>query len=422
MKAPELSAVYAAASQLVARVEGGRSLAALHVAKGGDGPMRAATMAVVYGTLRRYGRGPALLQALAHRGVPDPVVRGLMLCALYAIESGSYAEHVAVDQAVRACRVLGKPSAADFVNAMLRRFLRERAALQQRMETDPVARFMHPDWWIESVRRAHPGEWPAVLAAGNSRPPMGLRINRRRSSADEYLARLEKEGLRGQKAGQSAVLLETPVGVDRLPGFAEGEVSVQDIGAQRAADFLDLDNGQRVLDACAAPGGKAGHLLEIAEVDLLAIDSDASRCERIRENFARLGLDGRIQTADCARPENWWDGRPFDRVLADVPCTASGIARRHPDIKWLRRPGDPARFAEVQSQILGALWRVLAPGGKLLYVTCSVFPDENTAVVDEFCASQPAALRLDLPGHAPAQLLPGTGNDGFFFALVQKKS
>jgi 16S rRNA (cytosine967-C5)-methyltransferase len=215
-------------------------------------------------------------------------------------------------------------------------------------------------------------------------------------------------------------MLEVPVNVDRLPGFADGVVSVQDAGAQRAAGYLDLAHGQRVLDACAAPGGKASHLLELADVELLALDVDPSRCERIRQTFSRLGLEGRVLAADCLEPALWWDGRGFDRILADVPCTASGIARRHPDIKWLRRPGDPARFAAAQLRILEVLWRVLAPGGKLLYVTCSVFPEENAAVVDAFCALQPAARRLDLPCDAPAQLLPGAENDGFYFALLQK--
>jgi 16S rRNA (cytosine967-C5)-methyltransferase len=420
LKAPELSAVFAAASQLVSRVDAGESLASSHAGFSGDGPMRGATMDMVYGTLRRYGRGDALLALLAHRGVPDAQMRALMLCAFYAIESGSYAEHVAVDQAVRACQILSKPAAKGFINALLRRFLRERAVLETRVVNNAAARYMHPDWWIEALRRAYPDDWSAVLAAGNTHPPMGLRVNRRHASPDEYLARLVKAGLPGRRIAASAVLLATPVGVDRLPGFAAGDVSVQDTGAQRAVEFLGLAEGQHVLDACAAPGGKASHILESANVDLLALDSDALRCERIRQNFARLGLAGRIRVADCARPEEWWDGRPFDRILADVPCTASGIARRHPDIKWLRRSGDPERFAASQARILGALWRVLAPGGKLLYVTCSVFPEENAAVVDSFCALQPAARRLGLPGDAPAQLLPNADNDGFYFALIQK--
>ncbi len=382
--------------------------------------MRGATMDMVYGTLRRFGRGDAIITALAHRGVPDDRVRALLLSALYAIESGAYAEHVAVDQAVKACSLIGKHAAKRFVNGLLRTFLRERASIESDLAKDLVARTMHPDWWIDGVRNAYPNEWQQVLSAGNKHPPMGLRVNRRRSSVADYLERLERESMHARWLEDFSLLLDAPVGVDRVPGFGNGEVSVQDVGAQRAARYLDLTDGQRVLDACAAPGGKACHILETAAVDLLALDSNPIRCERIRQNFARLGVTGEIKVADCALPEDWWDGRSFDRILADVPCTASGIVRRHPDIKWLRRPGDPARFAAGQLRTLGALWRVLAPGGKLLYVTCSVFPEENAAVLDAFAASHGEARRLELPGNAPAQLLPGDDNDGFYFALLTK--
>ena len=381
--------------------------------------MRGATMDMVYGTLRRYGRGDALLESLAHRGIPDMTVRALLLCALYAIESGAYADHVAVDQAVRACHAQ-RPAAKGFVNALLRRFLREREALDRALATNEVAQAMHPAWWIERLRRAYGELSEAILAAGNAHPPMGLRVNRRRSSPAAYVEQLRAAGLRARQGEGVGVLLETPVPVDRLPGFEAGEVSVQDLGAQRAAGYLHVADGQRVLDACAAPGGKASHLLELADVELLALDSDAQRCERIRQNFVRLGLHGQVRPADSARPQEWWDGRPFDRILADVPCTGSGIARRHPDIKWLRRPGDPAQFAAAQSRLLEGLWQVLAPGGKLLYVTCSVFPEENGSVVEAFCASQPRSRLLGLPGNAPAQCLPNADNDGFYFALIQK--
>lgn len=384
--------------------------------------MRGAVMDMVYGTLRRYGRGDALVDMLAHRGTPDPAIRALLLCALGAIETGAYAEHVAVDQAVRACIELRKPSAKSFVNALLRSFLRQRSALVRRIDLDPVAKAMHPAWWIEVLRDSYPQDWEAILQAGNQHPPMGLRVNRRRIATGDYLARLTAESMMATRIGESALLLAQPVPVERLPGFAQGEVSVQDAGAQHAAEYLDLRQGQRILDACAAPGGKAGHILECADVELLALDVEPARCERVRQNLARLGLSAAVRTADCARPDTWWDGRAFDRILADVPCSASGIVRRNPDIKWLRRPGDPARFAADQGRMLDALWRVLAPGGKLLYATCSVFPEENEAVAEAFCARQPAARRLDLPARRPAQLLPGAENDGFFFALLQKET
>ncbi|MFM9979577.1 MAG: 16S rRNA (cytosine(967)-C(5))-methyltransferase RsmB [Burkholderiales bacterium] len=419
--APELSAVFAGASRIVARVAAGDSLAANPSWSGAEGPMRGALMDMVFGTLRRYGRGDALVDQLAHRGTPDSQVRALLLCALYAIESSSYAGHVAVDQAVKACATLGKTAAKGFVNALLRRFLRERDALDLRIQANVVAGKMHPQWWVDAIRHAYPQAWESVLEAGNCHPPMGLRVNSRRATLDDYSARLQGEGMQARRVGACGLALERPVRVERLPGFSAGDVSVQDPGAQLAAGYLDLAGGQRVLDACAAPGGKAGHILEMADVDLLALDADPGRCERVRENLARLGLRAEVKAADCIQPESWWDGRPFDRILADVPCTASGIVRRHPDIKWLRQPGDPGRFARTQAQILEALWRVLAPDGKLLYVTCSVFPEENAEVVDAFCAGHPEARRLSLPGDAPAQLLPDADHDGFFFALLHKK-
>jgi 16S rRNA (cytosine967-C5)-methyltransferase len=418
--APELSAVFAGASRIVARVTGGESLASHPAAFGTDGPMRGAMMDMVFGTLRRYGRGDALVNLLAHRGTPDPQVRALLLCALYAIESAAYADHVAVDQAVKACMPLDTPGAKGFVNALLRRFLRERTALDLQVSANRVAQKMHPGWWIEALRNAYPKDWEAVLDAGNRHPPMGLRVNPRRTTVEACIERLGGEGIQARQTGEHALALDRPVRVDRLPGFTEGEISVQDPGAQRAAGYLDLHDGQRVLDACAAPGGKTCHILETSAVEMLALDADPDRCDRVRQNLARLGLSAQVVAADCASPEDWWDGRPFDRILADVPCTASGIVRRHPDIKWLRRQGDPARFAAGQAKILDALWRVLAPDGKLLYVTCSVFPEENAKVVDAFCARHPGARSLGLPGNAPAQLLPDDDHDGFFFALLQK--
>jgi 16S rRNA (cytosine967-C5)-methyltransferase len=219
-----------------------------------------------------------------------------------------------------------------------------------------------------------------------------------------------------------SLLLEKPVPTERLPGFAQGEVSVQDWGAQRAAELLELQAGQRVLDACAAPGGKSAHILESAEVELTSLDADAGRCVSITRDQERLGLGARVRAADCTAPDTWWDGAAFARILADVPCSASGVARRHPDIKWLRREADIAAFAARQLRILEALWRTLAPGGKLLYVTCSVFPEENDAVVDEFAARTPGAHREPLAAGTAAQLLPGPGHDGFFFARLEKSA
>jgi 16S rRNA (cytosine967-C5)-methyltransferase len=308
------------------------------------------------------------------------------------------------------------------VNAVLRGYLRQRSSLAARIAADPESRYQHPLWWVEALRRAHPDHWESVLESGNSHPPMCLRVNRRRQGVDEYQSRLSSSGIASHRIGESALLLERPVPVERLPGFDAGDVSVQDAGAQRAAQCLDLALGQRVLDACAAPGGKSAHILEAAAVSLTALDLDPARCARIERNLNRLGVTAAaVTTADCTRLGDWWDGVLFDRILADVPCSASGVARRHPDLKWLRRAQDLAAFAARQAAILDALWQALAPGGKLLYVTCSVFPQENEDVVARFVARADGARRLLLPDGEPAQWLPGPEHDGFYYALIAKK-
>lgn len=418
-----LAEALAAAAALVARVAAGRSLTAELERGAGIAPpaARAALIDLCYGTLRRYGRSQAIVAALSrHAAATDAQVEALLWCALYALESGRYADYTVVDQAARACVALQRAGAKPFVNALLRTFLRSRASIQARLGADPAAHYQHPAWWIERVRSAYPEDWEQVLAAGNTHPPMCLRVNARRTSADAYAARLVAEGLPARRVGPVALLLGKPVPVERLPGFAEGLVSVQDAGAQRAAGLLDLQDGQRVLDACAAPGGKAAHILETAQVSLSALDIDAARSGDVARNLARLGLQAQLHCADCADLTAWWDGVPFERVLADVPCTASGIARRHPDIKWLRRASDPGAFALRQARILDALWRTLAAGGKLLYVTCSVFPEENGAVIDAFVARTPGARRAPLADAGAAQLLPDAEHDGFFYALLEK--
>jgi 16S rRNA (cytosine967-C5)-methyltransferase len=418
-----LADALAAAAALVARVAAGRSLSAEleRACRSTADGARAALADLCYGTLRRYGRSQALVAALSRRAeTTDPLVEALLWCAFYALESGRYAEYTVVDQAARACVAMQRSGAKGYVNALLRNFLRARAGLEARLGADEVAHHRHPKWWIDHVRAAYPSAWEQVLAAGNTHPPMCLRVNRRRTRLDAYAGRLAGEGIAARCVGAAALLLDRPVPIDRLPGFAEGDVSVQDAGAQMAARLLDLRSGQIVLDACAAPGGKSAHILESADVALTALDADAGRCAGIALDQERLGLKSRVHAADCTLPGSWWDGAAFDRILADVPCSASGVARRHPDIKWLRRAADIPAFAARQARILDALWRTLAAGGKLLYVTCSVFPEENGAVVDAFAARTPDARRAPLPDGAAAQLLPGPEHDGFFFALLEK--
>jgi 16S rRNA (cytosine967-C5)-methyltransferase len=422
LAAASLAHALHAAAIIVARVASGRSLSA-ELERAGDESIiasRAALIDLTHGTLRRFGRTQAIVRTLSRQDQGDPLVEALLWCALYALESGRYAQYTVVDQAVRTCGLLEKWPSKGFVNALLRRFLRERRLLEARLRDDVQARYQHPSWWIDTVRAALPDAWEQVLEAGNTHPPMCLRVNRRRADPQALCDRLAVEGLAARRIGLVGLLLDTPVPVDRLPGFAQGAVSVQDAGAQRAVDYLDLGAGQRVLDACAAPGGKSAHILETADVLLTALDIDATRCARIERNLERLGLAADVKTADCRALSSWWDGGLYDRVLADVPCSASGVARRHPDVKWIRRASDIPAFATRQAQILNALWPVLAPGGKLLYVTCSVFPQENDAVIEAFLAGAPNARRLGLPANAPAQCLPDTAHDGFFYALLEK--
>lgn len=413
------------AATMVEQVARGRSLTAA-LSKAGDSGIespRAALVDLTHGTLRSYGRVQAITQALVRKGTTvEPIVEALLWCSLYALASGRYAAYTVVDQAVRACSALERPAARGFVNGVLRSYQREAATLESRLAAKPEFRWQHPGWWIDTVRGAWPQDWREVLAAGNTHPPMTLRVNCRRTGVAEYLARLADAGIGVLETSAQAVRLERPMPVDRLPGFAAGEVSVQDAGAQFAAAYLDAAPGMRVLDACAAPGGKCAHILERADVALTALDIDAQRCGQIESNLARLGLAADVRSADCSRPESWFDGRPYERILADVPCSGSGVVRRHPDIKWLRRASDMQGFARRQAGILDALWQVLAPGGRLLYVTCSVFPEENDAVVDAFCRRTPAAGRLPLPEGATPQLLPGPRHDGFYYALLGRGS
>jgi len=387
---------------------------------------RGAIQDIAYGTLRHLGRLQALLDALLDKPLKDSKLRPLLLVSLYQLDSTRAAPHAVVDNAVRACHAIGLTSAQGLTNAVLRNFLRRRTELDARAQRSEIARYSHAQWWIDKLRVQYPRHYSGMLEAANHRPPLVLRVNRRRSSVSEYLALLTAHGLTGEVLGEFAIAMDKAVPADRIPGLAQGMVSVQDAAAQLAAPRLDLRDGMRVLDACAAPGGKTGHVLELVSVELTALDRDAARLERVRANLERLGLAARLVCGDAAEPAAWWDGVPYDRILADVPCSASGVARRHPDIKWLRRESDIARFAEVQSRMLDALWQTLAGGGKLLYATCSVFREENDIQVARFLERHRDAARLTLSAadndnSVPAgQLLPDQRHDGFFYALLQK--
>ena len=418
MLTPPLSHTLAAASRVVARVLAGGSLTAA-LDEDAAGPADRAVRDLAYGALRDYGAPESILAALARKPIPDRVVRALILCALHELRRERRAPHTVVDQAVSACSDVGHGAARSLVNALLRNYLRRREALEAEARTRDAGRFGYPQWWIARIRAAYPEAWQAVLAAGNSHPPMTLRVNRRKLAPDAYLAKLAERAIEGTRIGEAGIRLARPCQVAALPGFAAGEVSVQDAGAQIAAPLLDARDGMRVLDACAAPGGKTAHLLELADVSLLAVDRDPARVPRIASNLDRLGLAAPTLVADAGDLGAWWDGSTFERVLLDAPCSASGVVRRHPDIKWLRRESDLAGFAREQSRLLEALWRVLAPDGRLLYATCSVFAEENGAVIDAFLARHDDARRL--PAFGDGQLLPDGEHDGFFYALLRKR-
>lgn len=378
--------------------------------------VRPAALDLAYTALRDCGRGDFLLGRLLEKPLKDKQIRALLLVALARLERRPDEAHTLVDQAVTAAGRHFK----GLVNAVLRNFLRRQTELLAAADADETAHWRHPHWWLAALRTSYPDAWKTIAAAGNAHPPMCLRINRRRAGAD-FPAELAAAGIGARLLDDTALLLDHPVPVERLPGFRAGKVSVQDWGAQRAAALLGAHDGLRVLDACAAPGGKTAHLLERADLDLTALELDAQRARRIAENIGRLGLAATVKVADAGRPDDWWDGRPFDRILADVPCSASGVVRRHPDIKWLRRAADVAGFARTQAQILDALWPTLAPGGKMLYCTCSVFPQENAEQVRAFMARHADARRLPTGiDIEELQLLPAATHDGFYYALLEK--
>ncbi|HYN27857.1 MAG TPA: 16S rRNA (cytosine(967)-C(5))-methyltransferase RsmB [Burkholderiales bacterium] len=413
------------AAQTVAAVLSGRSLnhTLEAVWKGAHELTRAERGAIqdlCYGTLRHLGRLRAVLSRLATRQVDDPELQTLLLVALYQLEYSEAAPYAVVDHAVECAAQIGGGHVKAFVNAVLRNFQRGRAALLKEADSTDAGLYSYPAWWIERLRRDFPSDAHDILQAGNMHPPMTLRVNRRRATPQEYLQELERAGLDARMLDGGALTLLRPVPVEQLPGFGQGVVSVQDAGAQFAARLLDLDDGMRVLDACAAPGGKTAHMLELADLDMTALDADPARLTRVSSNLERLGLTARVACADAAAIQVWWDNRPYDRVLLDAPCTASGVVRRHPDIKWLRQAGDLRRFAEQQQCLLEALWKVLGRGGKLLYVTCSIFREENQERIGGFAARHPDARILGaMPGRG-GLLLPDNEHDGFYYALLQK--
>jgi 16S rRNA (cytosine967-C5)-methyltransferase len=416
------------AATIVGQVLAGRNLnqlldEALRRHAGFSPQERGALQDLCYGTLRFYGQLGKMLDALLSKPLQDERLRHLLLVALYQLHYSKAASHAIVDHAVRAAKKIN-PAASGLVNAVLRNFLRRQAELVQLATKTEEGRYSYPQWWITAVKSQYGAQAAAILEAGNKHPPMTLRVNQRLATPEQCLAQLTSAEIAAQLISPQALWLSSPLSVDRLPGFFDGMVSVQDAGAQYAANFLDVRDGMRVLDACSAPGGKTAHLLESCNIKMVAVDKDEQRLERVRENLERLRLEATLICGDAAEPAGWWDGKQFERILADVPCSASGVVRRHPDIKWLRRPSDIESFAVQQEQILEALWPLLAKGGKLLYATCSIFARENGQVIDAFLARHTEAEQIALfaPDLNNGQLLPNDSHDGFFYALLQKNS
>lgn len=436
---PALSELMLISARHVLAVSEGRSLSECLAAT--PSAYRPAVQAIVFHVMRRLGLATELRRLMVKRLPQDPLFDALLRVALVLLDTALsvpadlaeedrrrhgpvYAVHTVVNQAVQAAQ--GMPAYKGLLNACLRRFTREHQALVAQACQRPEARWNFPVWWQQALRQAYPQQWQALLAAADQPGPLTLRVNRRQSSVSACSQALNQAGMTHQQVGTAGLVLDQPRPVQDIPGFASGHWSVQDAAAQRAAELLAPVDGERVLDACAAPGGKTAHLLELADIELWALDNDAQRLARVRDNLDRLQLrreDTRLLCADAADPAAWWDGQAYDAVLADVPCTASGVVRRHPDIRWLRRESDIADTAALQRKIVDALWQTVRPGGRLLYATCSVFPQEGEQQARYFIDTHADMQRVPAPG----QILPlpdAQGQafyDGFFYALFVKQ-
>jgi 16S rRNA (cytosine967-C5)-methyltransferase len=401
--------------------------------------LRPGVQALSFQALRQLGRATALRERLANKA-PPPAVDALLCTALALCWTDAHAPypiHTLVNQTVEAARQHRQTQAhSGFINACLRRFMREQTAMVQQSDSDPQSKWNHPSWWVERLQQDHPQHWQSLLELAQKPAPMTLRVNTRFHTVEAYQKKLQAAGLHAQAVGRQGLQLDKALPVHQLPGFSEGHVSVQDAAAQVAAPLLmhgmDPNGAWKILDACAAPGGKTGHLLELCpNAHVLALDVDESRCTRIHQNLQRLGLNAQVKVADAGQPAHWWEGTPWDAILLDAPCTASGIVRRHPDVRWLRRPADSAQLAQKQAALLKALWPLLARGGRLLYCTCSVFKAEGDETVQAFLQCNTDALLRPSPGHLiPGQVpkgLPVAHNrlgehDGFYYALLEKRA
>ncbi|HSW14843.1 MAG TPA: 16S rRNA (cytosine(967)-C(5))-methyltransferase RsmB [Solimonas sp.] len=417
------------AARIVARVMLGHSLDDCYASLPAELPDLPFTKALVYGVIRDHSLLSALLDRLLDKPLsPDPLLHALLLCGLYQLRSMDVADHAALNETVEATGELKFAPARGLVNAVLRRYQREGKALELQLPADPALRSSHPDWLAGKLEADWPHDWERVLAANNRQGPMTLRVNRREMSRDTWLQRAQEIGIGAQALDDcpDAVMLDEPRPVTKIPGFNAGHVSVQDASAQLAVELMDLRYGQRVLDACAAPGGKTAHMLERQALQLTALDNDSRRLVRIDENLRRLKLHAGLVAGDAGTPAKWWDRKLYDRILIDAPCSGTGVIRRHPDIKWLRRKTDVPALQLQQLRLLKALWPLLAPGGRLVYATCSTLRSEGDEVMSRFLSlsDDQQATKIDASwGEATEfgrRIAPGDAHDGFYYAVLDK--
>jgi 16S rRNA (cytosine967-C5)-methyltransferase len=379
---------------------------------------------MVYGSIRGLGKSKFYINKLVQNKIEERCLEALLHVVLFQITNERSNDFTLVNEAVDAAKKINHKKSA-FINAVLRNFLRNRDSLKQDLNKDESATYSYPNWWIKKVKNQYPKNWKDILNIGNQRPPLALRINLKKIRVNEYSAILDEHEINHTLVGGECLIINTPLGVDKIPGFLDGKVSVQDFGAQLAAHLIDLKKGHKVLDACSAPGGKACHMLELNSIELLAIESDKKRTIKIQENIDREGLKAKVLNDKINSQNEWWDKEFFDRILLDVPCSASGIVRRHVDIKWLRRIGDFKSFGDNQLFLLKSTWPMLKENGKLLYVTCSIFEEENRDVIEKFKQDlgNVSELNINFPSnvaHIQNQILPSSNHDGLFYALLQK--
>ena len=380
---------------------------------------------LAYGAIRFLGENQFFIQQLIDKKITNKKIEALLCVALFQLNHDQSTDFTVVNEAVEAAKLINKSWAGSFVNGVLRNFIRQKENLQTELKNNEEAFYSYPVWWINLIKQNYPKDWESILLNGNKHPPLTLRINERKTNLKQYEEKLKSEAISYRVLGNIALELTQPTPVEKIPGFMDGEVSIQDFGAQLAAKLLDLQDGQICLDACSAPGGKTGHMLEIADIELVSIDQQKDRLYKVKENLERLHLNAYLKCADLIAVNTWWNEKLFDRILLDAPCSASGVVRRHVDIKWLRRPRDIEMFAKQQKAMLEAMWQLLKKGGKLLYATCSIFHDENQKVINHFIKEHKDAKEVKWSVDSEYskyenQLIPSENHDGFFYALLEK--